>query len=117
LGLFVLASSSQNERVLPEMAMFGGTVFRTSLSEEQQNALEEALSVKPAWECRCRLWRRGFLPTVATSGRSGARSRLEDPGRAGNGDHVGYCVVTGVFPVAAVRSGATVVEGASWPRS
>jgi uncharacterized membrane protein len=47
-ALFVLARNSQNERVLPEMAKFGGTVLRTSLSEEQQNALEDALSVKAA---------------------------------------------------------------------
>jgi uncharacterized membrane protein len=43
-ALFVLARNSQNERVLPEMAKFGGTVIKTSLSDEQQAALEEALS-------------------------------------------------------------------------
>jgi uncharacterized membrane protein len=43
-ALFVLARNSQNERVLPEMAKLGGTVLKTSLSEEQQAALEEALS-------------------------------------------------------------------------
>ena len=43
-ALFVLARNSQNERVLPEMAKFGGTVLKTSLSDEQQAALEEALS-------------------------------------------------------------------------
>src|SRR5829696_95707 len=43
-ALFVLARNSQNERVLPEMAKFGGTVLKTSLSDQQQAALEEALS-------------------------------------------------------------------------
>ena len=47
-ALFVLARNSQNERVLPEMAKFGGTVLKTSLSEEQQAALEEALSSNAA---------------------------------------------------------------------
>jgi uncharacterized membrane protein len=47
-ALFVLARNSQNERVLPEMAKFGGTVLKTSLSDAQQAALEEALSGKPA---------------------------------------------------------------------
>ncbi len=43
-ALFVLARNSQNERVLPEMAKFGGTVIKTSLTDEQQSALEDALS-------------------------------------------------------------------------
>jgi uncharacterized membrane protein len=30
--------------VLPEMATFGGTVIRTNLTAEQQQALENALS-------------------------------------------------------------------------
>jgi uncharacterized membrane protein len=47
-ALFVLARNAQNERVLPEMAKFGGTVLKTSLSEEKQAALEEALSAKAA---------------------------------------------------------------------
>jgi len=47
-ALFVLARNSQNERVLPEMAKFGGTVLKTSLSDEQQAALEEALSSNAA---------------------------------------------------------------------
>jgi uncharacterized membrane protein len=47
-ALFVLARNSQNERVLPEMAKFGGTVLKTSLSDEQQAALEEALSTNAA---------------------------------------------------------------------
>ena len=47
-ALFVMARNSQNERVLPEMAKFGGTVLKTSLSDEQQAALEEALSSNAA---------------------------------------------------------------------
>jgi len=47
-ALFVLARNSKNERVLPEMAKFGGTVIKTSLSEEQQAALEESLSGQAA---------------------------------------------------------------------
>jgi len=47
-ALFVLARNSQNERVLPEMAKFGGKVLKTSLSAEQQQSLEEALSASAA---------------------------------------------------------------------
>jgi uncharacterized membrane protein len=47
-ALFVLARNSQNEKVLPEMAKFGGQVLKTSLTDEQQAALEEALSAKSA---------------------------------------------------------------------
>ena len=47
-ALFVLARNAQNERVLPEMAKFGGQVLKTSLSAEKQAELEEALSLKPA---------------------------------------------------------------------
>jgi uncharacterized membrane protein len=43
-ALFVMARSTNQERVLPEMAKFGGTVIRTNLTAEQQQALEEALS-------------------------------------------------------------------------
>jgi uncharacterized membrane protein len=43
-GLFVMARNTNQERVLPEMAKFGGTVIRTNLTAEQQQALEEALS-------------------------------------------------------------------------
>jgi uncharacterized membrane protein len=43
-GLFVMARSANAERVLPEMAKFGGTVIKTNLSDEQQAALEGALS-------------------------------------------------------------------------
>ena len=44
-ALFVMARGTNQERVLPEMAKFGGTVIRTNLTTEQQQALEEALSV------------------------------------------------------------------------
>jgi len=47
-ALFVLARNSKNERVLPEMAKFGGKVVKTSLSDEQQAALEESLSGQAA---------------------------------------------------------------------
>jgi len=43
-ALFVMARNTNQERVLPEMAKFGGTVIRTNLTTEQQQALEEALS-------------------------------------------------------------------------
>ena len=43
-GLFVMARNTNQERVLPEMAKFGGTVLRTNLTPEQQQALENALS-------------------------------------------------------------------------
>ena len=47
-ALFVLVRNSQNERVLPELAKLGGTVIKTSLTDEQQKALEDALSSKVA---------------------------------------------------------------------
>ena len=47
-GLFVMARNTNAERVLPEMAKFGGTVIRTNLSTEQQKALEDALSHSPS---------------------------------------------------------------------
>jgi len=43
-ALFVMARNTNQERVLPEMAKFGGTVLRTNLTPEQQQALEDALS-------------------------------------------------------------------------
>jgi uncharacterized membrane protein len=43
-ALFVMARNTNAERVLPEMATFGGTVIRTNLTSEQQQALEDALS-------------------------------------------------------------------------
>jgi uncharacterized membrane protein len=42
-ALFVMARSTNQERVLPEMAKFGGTVLKTNLTSEQQQALESAL--------------------------------------------------------------------------
>ena len=47
-GLFVMARGANQERVLPEMAKFGGTVIRTNLTTEQQQALEEALAPSAA---------------------------------------------------------------------
>jgi uncharacterized membrane protein len=47
-ALFVMARGANQERVLPEMAKFGGTVIRTNLTSEQQQALEEALSLSAA---------------------------------------------------------------------
>jgi uncharacterized membrane protein len=43
-ALFVMARNANAERVLPEMAKFGGTVLKTNFTAEQQQALEEALS-------------------------------------------------------------------------
>jgi uncharacterized membrane protein len=42
-ALFVMARNTKQERVLPEMAKFGGTVLKTNLTAEQQQALESAL--------------------------------------------------------------------------
>ena len=42
-ALFVMARNTNQERVLPEMAKFGGTVLKTNLTSEQQQALESAL--------------------------------------------------------------------------
>ena len=47
-GLFVMARNTNQERVLPEMAKFGGTVIRTNLTTEQQQALEDALAASAA---------------------------------------------------------------------
>jgi uncharacterized membrane protein len=47
-GLFVMARNTNTERVLPEMAKFGGTVIRTNLTTEQQQALEDALAASAA---------------------------------------------------------------------
>jgi uncharacterized membrane protein len=43
-----MARNTNQERVLPEMAKFGGTVIRTNLTSEQQQALEDALAPSPA---------------------------------------------------------------------
>jgi uncharacterized membrane protein len=42
--LFVLARRGSAERVMPEMARFGGRVIKSKLTNEQQKALEIALS-------------------------------------------------------------------------
>jgi uncharacterized membrane protein len=47
-ALFVMARNTNAERVLPEIAKFGGTVLKTNLTTEQQQALEEALSQSTA---------------------------------------------------------------------
>ena len=47
-ALFVMARDTNQERVLPEMAKFGGTVLKTNLTSEQQQALENALSPSAA---------------------------------------------------------------------
>jgi uncharacterized membrane protein len=43
-ALFVLFRKVTFDRVLPELEKFGGTVLRTSLTQEQETALREALS-------------------------------------------------------------------------
>ena len=43
-GLFVMARNTNAEKVLPEMAKFGGTVIKTNLSAEQEKQLADALS-------------------------------------------------------------------------
>jgi uncharacterized membrane protein len=43
-----MARNTDQEQVFPEMAKFGGTVIRTNLSTEQQQALEEALAPSAA---------------------------------------------------------------------
>jgi uncharacterized membrane protein len=47
-ALFVMARDTNQERVLPEMAKFGGTVLKTNLTSEQQQALENALGPSAA---------------------------------------------------------------------
>jgi uncharacterized membrane protein len=42
-ALFLLVRSATADKVVPEMAKFGGTVLKTSLSTEQENRLKEAL--------------------------------------------------------------------------
>jgi uncharacterized membrane protein len=42
-ALFVMARSTSQERVLPEMAKFGGTVIKTNLTTDQEQALQAAL--------------------------------------------------------------------------
>jgi uncharacterized membrane protein len=47
-ALFVMARDANQERVLPEMAKFGGTVLKTNLTSEHQQALENALAPSAA---------------------------------------------------------------------
>jgi uncharacterized membrane protein len=47
-AVFVLARTANAERVVPEMAKYGGKVIQTSLSDEQHKALDEALSAQAA---------------------------------------------------------------------
>jgi uncharacterized membrane protein len=42
-ALFIMARDADQERVLPEMAHFGGVVLKTNLTTEQQQALQSAL--------------------------------------------------------------------------
>ena len=42
-ALFVMARNTNAEKVLPEMAKFGGTVIKTSLSAEQEAEIQAAL--------------------------------------------------------------------------
>ena len=42
-ALFILVVEATTDKVLPEMAKFGGTVFQTSLSKEDEALLKEAL--------------------------------------------------------------------------
>jgi uncharacterized membrane protein len=42
-ALFILVVEATADKVLPEMAKFGGTVFQTSLSKEDEALLKEAL--------------------------------------------------------------------------
>jgi uncharacterized membrane protein len=42
-ALFILVVEATQDKVLPEMAEFGGTVFQTSLSNEDEEMLKKAL--------------------------------------------------------------------------
>ena len=42
-ALFILVVEATTDKVLPEMAKFGDTVFQTSLSKEDEALLKEAL--------------------------------------------------------------------------
>jgi uncharacterized membrane protein len=42
-ALFLLVRSATADKVVPEMAKYGGTVLKTSLSTEKENELREAL--------------------------------------------------------------------------
>jgi len=45
-ALFILVVQATEDKVLPEMAKFGGTVYQTSLSNEDEEALKKALENK-----------------------------------------------------------------------
>jgi uncharacterized membrane protein len=42
-ALFILVVEATEDKVLPEMAKFGGTVYQTSLSNEDEQMLKKAL--------------------------------------------------------------------------
>ncbi len=42
-ALFILVVEATGDKVLPEMAKFGGTVYQTSLSNEDEATLKQAL--------------------------------------------------------------------------
>jgi uncharacterized membrane protein len=42
-ALFILVVEATEDKVLPEMAKFGGTVYQTSLSYEDEETLKKAL--------------------------------------------------------------------------
>ena len=43
-AIFLLVRSATVDKVVPEMARYGGTVLKTNLSTDQENQLKEALS-------------------------------------------------------------------------
>ena len=45
-ALFILVVEATEDKVLPEMAKFGGTVYQTSLSNEDEETLKQALEHK-----------------------------------------------------------------------
>jgi uncharacterized membrane protein len=47
-ALFVLVRSATTDKVVPEISKFGGHVLQTSLSNEQESALQEALDRRGA---------------------------------------------------------------------
>ncbi|MFC4909124.1 DUF1269 domain-containing protein [Actinomadura gamaensis] len=47
-AVFLLIEKSTPDKVLPELAPFGGQVIRTSLSDEQERHLRDALQHRPA---------------------------------------------------------------------
>jgi uncharacterized membrane protein len=47
-ALFVLVRRATPDKVLPELSPFGGTVLRTSLSNEQEERLRQALQAVQA---------------------------------------------------------------------